>query len=221
MALAKSGNGKLLIGGSIVKYLDQAMMEPRKGIDWINAGLLGHRLENVHWRVEDYVDSMNIEKIVLAAGTCNLFSDSVEKIVQGIVEIHRSLSRKFPKASIWVQSILPRLFVTPKIVEKIRGVNSRLLEKLGQFFFNPYSDFITKGKVRRGLLRKDGLYPSQKGNEKLILALEELSLESSTDRAETSMSIGLSYEAGSQWLVKYDRDSRLFREKSSRKKSIS
>ena len=35
MALAKSGNGKLLIGGSIVKYLDQAMMEPKKGIDWI------------------------------------------------------------------------------------------------------------------------------------------------------------------------------------------
>ena len=69
MALAKSGNGKLLIGDSIVKYLDQAMMEPRKGIDWINAGLLGDRLENVHWRVEDYADSMNIEKIVLAAGT--------------------------------------------------------------------------------------------------------------------------------------------------------
>ena len=41
------------------------MMEPRKGIDWINAGLLGDRLENVHWRVEDYADSMNIEKIVL------------------------------------------------------------------------------------------------------------------------------------------------------------
>ena len=79
-------------------------------------------------------------------------------------------------------------------MEKIRGVNSRLLEKLGQFFFNPYSDFITdKGKVRRDLLRKDGLYPSQKGNEKLILALEELSLESSTD--------------SSQWSVKYDRDS--------------
>ena len=71
--------------------------------------------------------TMQIQR-VLAAGTCNLFSDSVEKIVQGIVEIHRSWSRKFPKASIWVQSILPRLFVTLKIVEKIRGVDSRLLE---------------------------------------------------------------------------------------------
>jgi hypothetical protein len=62
---------------------------------WITAGSIGDRLENVHWKVENYADSTNIDTIVLAAGTCNLCSDSVEMIVQGIVEIHRSLSRKF------------------------------------------------------------------------------------------------------------------------------
>ena len=53
IALAALEKGKLLIGDSIVKYLDQAVKDSGKEMNWINTGMIGDCVENVHWRVRD------------------------------------------------------------------------------------------------------------------------------------------------------------------------
>ena len=114
-------------------------------------------------------------KMILAAGTNNIIKNSAEEILQAIEEIHGTLVEKFPNASIWIQFILPRLFVSPKVLEKIREINEKLFEKFGPFFFNPHNDFVTeKGGIRRDFLRRDGLHPSHNGNNKLASSISKI-----------------------------------------------
>ena len=99
----------------------------------------------------------------------------IQPQVQYTVEIHSILKEKFPKAEIWIQSILPRLFVSPKICQKIRDVNKRLLEKFEQFFFNPHKDFITgNGRIKRNFFRRDGLHLSSLGTNKLANEIQKI-----------------------------------------------
>ena len=131
-------------------------------MNWINAGLSGDCLENVHWRIKDYVDSANIVKVFLAAGNNNLFKHSVDEIVQEIRDIHNTLLEKFPNTSIRIQSILPRLLVAQNIDGKIREINDKLFENFGHFFLNTHKEFMTeKGVTKKDLLRRDGLHLSQ------------------------------------------------------------
>ena len=63
---------KLVIGDSIVKHLDKAPVVSKPewmGMSWCNAGLSGDCLENVHRKINDWVASKNVERIILAAGT--------------------------------------------------------------------------------------------------------------------------------------------------------
>ena len=85
----------------------------------MNAGIGGDGIENVHWRLRDYPDSAQVSRVVIAAGTNNLFNDSAEEIIQEVENVHELATKKFPKAFIWVQSILPRLHLEVDIDEKI------------------------------------------------------------------------------------------------------
>ena len=151
----------------------------------------------------------NLTKIVVAAGAGNLFSDPVVRIVEGLAEIYRTLKRKFQNASIWVQAIAPKPFTTVKMAAKIREINEALR---GKFLCDPFRNFVTnRGKMNRELFRKDGLYPSEKGNEMIMSALERLApIESPTSQCNSgnnaNMSIGPRNEDDSQWSIKYDRE---------------
>ena len=131
IAKGASGDIKLVVGDSIIKHLDKAtvlMKGKYENIKWINAGIGGDGVENVHWRIRDYPESAQVSRIVIAAGTNNLFNDSAEEIIQEVENIHETaLKNKFPKALIWVQSILPRLNLDAEIEEKIQEINSALL----------------------------------------------------------------------------------------------
>ena len=86
-----SGDVRVVIGDSIIKHLDKAtvlMKGKYEGIKWVNAGIGGDGVENVHWRIKDYPDSAQVSRIIIAAGTNNLFSNSAEEIVQEVEKIH-------------------------------------------------------------------------------------------------------------------------------------
>ena len=85
--------------------------------------------------------SSSIVKIVFSAGTNNLFRNSANEIVQEIQDIHKTLLEKFPNASIWIQSILPRLFVPRNIVDKIKDTNKKLFNVFGRYFLNIHKEF--------------------------------------------------------------------------------
>ena len=54
-----------MIGDSIVKHTNKANVISKdkwKNLQWINAGLSGDYLENIHWRIKDYEPSTSIEK---------------------------------------------------------------------------------------------------------------------------------------------------------------
>ena len=184
-----SGDVRVVIGDSIIKHLDKAtvlMKGKYEGIKWVNAGIGGDGVENVHWRLRDYPDSAQVSRIIIAAGTNNLFSDSAEEIVQEVEKIHELATKKFPKAFVWVQSILPRLHLEVEIEEKIQEINSALLKRYGEFFFNPYLDFVSdKGEIMKHLFRADGVHLSPSGNNKLGAAL----MSTLTKDIRTSMSM--------------------------------
>ena len=88
------GTKKLIIGDSIIKHLDKATVfsnDDWKQMNWVNAGLSRDCLENVHWRIKDWIDSKDVVKIILAARTNNIIKNSAEEIWQEIGEIHRAL----------------------------------------------------------------------------------------------------------------------------------
>ena len=199
-----SGNVKgLLIGDSITKYVDQAEVASQPG--WIdmeicNAGVSGDRLENVLWRVHDWKGSSSVKKVILAAGTNNLIPNSADQILEYTVEIHSILKEKFPNADVWIQSILPRLFVNPKVCQKIKDINNRLHEKFDQFFFNPHKDFITgNGRIKRNFFRRDGLHLSKLGTEKLASEIQKI-MSDNLSNNDT-----LVVDKKKQWAVKYDK----------------
>ncbi len=110
---AHQQNIKLVIGDSIIRHLDKSSTLQKaeaKRIQWVNAGISGDVVENIRWRIRDYAASDRVSKVIIAAGTNNLFKDSAEQIVLELTDAYNLAQEKFPKATIWIQSGYKTIF---------------------------------------------------------------------------------------------------------------
>jgi lysophospholipase L1-like esterase len=74
-----------------------------------NLGVGADCIENLLWRVENgEIDHFEPKLILLLIGTNNLAKDREEVIVEGILEVARTIQRKCPKAKVVVLGLLPR-----------------------------------------------------------------------------------------------------------------
>ena len=102
---------RLLIGDSIIAGLScysNFWKRYFKPLYAINCGIVGERVENVLCRCKNLPSCPNLQNAVMMCGTNNIQHNSVEDIVDGIVEIAISLRCIYHKITIFVCDILPR-----------------------------------------------------------------------------------------------------------------
>ena len=167
----ESGEAKIvLLGDSILNHLKFATHSQRK--KWkdgsiLNGAIKGDRVENVLHRIRNITWHESVQKIYLAVGTNNLLPNTVSEIVSTIIRCVKVLTRK-SKAKVFVQSILPRLFVDQKIKDKITETNEILYNTLGKQFVDPAKLMLSQnGSVQRSLYWKDGLHLNNRGSANL------------------------------------------------------
>ena len=74
----------------------------------INCDIGGDRVENILWRCKNLPSSPNLQNSVIMCGTNSIQHNSVEDIVDGIVEIAVSLRRIYHPIAIIVCGLFPR-----------------------------------------------------------------------------------------------------------------
>ena len=100
----------LLIGDSIIAGLSRysnIWNRYCKPSNAINCGIGGDRVQNILWRCQNLPSSPYLQNVIMC-GTNNIQHNSVEDIMDGIVEIALSLRRKYHPIAIFVCGVLPR-----------------------------------------------------------------------------------------------------------------
>ena len=101
----------LLIGDSIIAGLPRysnILKRYFKLLNAINCGIGGDRVENILWRCKNLPSSPNLQNSVIMCGTNSIQHNSVEDIVDGIVEIAVSLRRIYHPIAMFVCGLFPR-----------------------------------------------------------------------------------------------------------------
>ena len=101
----------LLIGDSIIAGLSRCSYIWKryfKPLNAINCGIGEDRVDNILWRCQNLPLRSHLQNAVFMCGTNNIQHNSVEDILDGIVEIALSLRRKYHPIAIFVCGRLHR-----------------------------------------------------------------------------------------------------------------
>ena len=174
--LAANNPKFVLCGDSIIARLKNTKVIARQKdgeSDMVLAGIAGEKVENLLYRIQDTTWPESVRIVFLAIGTNNLFSNSIETIVQGISACEELIKHQKPGIRVIVQGILPRMFIRPNLVQKIKRINEILKDKFREDFVDFEEKFMDKeGVPIASYYEPDGLHASKKGGEMLIKAIE-------------------------------------------------
>ena len=127
-------------------------------------------MENVLWRCKNLPSCPNLQNAVIMCGTNNIQHNSVEDIVDGIVEIALSLRRIYHPIAIFVCGILPRDSNWSINRVYIDEINNYLCckSKLNGINFINHTDWTFQdGSLKPNLFYADKLHLIEEGNTKL------------------------------------------------------
>ena len=145
-----------------------------KPLNAIKCGIGGGRVENILWRCKNLPSSPNLQNTVIMCGTNNIQHNSVEDIVDGIVEIALSLRRIYHPIAIFVCGILPRDSNWSINRVYIDEINNYLCckSKLNGINFINHTDWTFQdGSLKPNLFYADKLHLIEEGNAKLAASI--------------------------------------------------
>ena len=126
-------------------------------------------MENVLFRVENTSLPDSVKTVVIAVGTSNLMSDSVDKIVRYLKNCVTVIASSRSDVKTFVQSILPRNRVRTKITNMIEAVNSRLEATFGDAYLDAYSAFVDlENQVIKSMFYRSGRHLNKAGLSTLV-----------------------------------------------------
>ena len=149
------------------------------------------------YRIKDIHFPKGIKTVYIAAGTNNIFSDSVEAIVDTLIECVNIITEKNKTIEVFVQGILPRLHVNKACQFKIMELNKELKSKFGKFYVDVQAFTCDQGSAQKRLYYKDGIHLSTQGCQNLAKLIQGVLTEK----------IAISTVVENIWTTKYDRDS--------------
>ena len=167
----------LLIGDSIIAGLScysNIWKRYFKPLYAINCGIGRDRAENFLWRCKNLPSCPNLQNAVIMCGTNNIQHNSVEDIVDGIVEIALSLRRIYHPIAIFVCGILPRDSNWSINRVYIDEINNYLCckSKLNGINFINHTDWTFQdGSLKPNLFYADKLHLIKEGNAKLAASI--------------------------------------------------
>jgi beta-glucosidase len=137
------------------------------------------------WRFEHHaLDNLNPKIVVLMIGTNNLFIDSAEDTVHGILAVVSQLKLRLPQSKILLLGILPRGLTPGNSVlrSKIRDTNLKLaaIDWKNVSFLDISETVLSPDQSVDSSLMPDGVHPSEEGYNRMApqvsKALNELLL---------------------------------------------
>ena len=165
----------LLIGDSVIAGLSRysnIWNRHFKPLNAVNCGIDGHRVQNILWRCQNLPSFPHLQNAVIMCGTNNIQHNSVEDIVDGIVEIALLLRRRYHPIAISVCGLPPRnnnWSINRVYIDKI---NSCLCykSKLNDInFINHTDQTLQDGSLRPNLFNADKLHLIEEGNADIPL----------------------------------------------------
>ena len=141
-----------------------------KPLNAINCGIGGDKVQNVLWRCNNLPSSPSIQNVVIMCGTNNINHDSVEDIVDGIIDVVLSFKNKFHHCDIFVCGIIPRDENWSINRVHINEINNYLRYKCNLFntkFLDQIDWTLLNGSLNPEYFYSDKLHLIEKGNTKL------------------------------------------------------
>ena len=157
----------LLIGDSITEGFDTESLLPEFKI--INKGISGNNSTDLLKRVRRDVISHNPDYIFVLIGTNDLAQGFTnEEIISNIEKILKTIALGLINSTIFVTSILPTRYNDPRPNDRIRALNSQLMdisEKLHVEYLELDRLFLDDAGDLRSDLTEDGLHLNNKAYE--------------------------------------------------------
>jgi len=124
------------------------------------------------WRFEHHaLDNLNPKVVVLMIGTNNLFINSTEDTVHGILAVVYQLKLRLPKSKILLLGILPRGLTPSNSVlrSKIRDTNLKLaaIDWKKVSFLDISETVLSPDQSVNSSLIPDGVHPSEEGYNRM------------------------------------------------------
>ena len=145
-----------------------------KPLNAIKCGIGGGRVENILWRCKNLPSSPNLQNTVIMCGTNNIQHNSVEDIVDGIVEITLSLKRIYHPIATFVYGLLPHDSNWSINRVYIDEINNYLYSKSklhGINFINHTDWTFQDGSLKPNLFYANKLHLILEGNGKLAASI--------------------------------------------------
>ena len=164
----------LLIGDSIIAGLSRCSYIWKryfKPLNAINCGIGEDRVDNILWRCQNLPLRSHLQNAVFMCGTNNIQHNSVEDILDGIVEIALSLRRKYHPIAIFVCGRLHRdnnWSINRLFIYEINNCQS----KLNSINFFKHTDWtLQDGSLKPNLFHANKLHLIEERNAKLAASI--------------------------------------------------
>lgn len=142
------------------------------GLQVLNCGFGGDRVETLHWRLANgELDGYKADNFCILIGTNNR-QNSSEEISLGIKALIKTIEEKHPESRIVLMTILPRCDIHPpkvtqEIIDRVRGANPLIEEwakcdpRITLLNLDPY--FLNEDGSVKTELFNDGIHPNPAG----------------------------------------------------------
>lgn len=134
-----------------------------------NFGIGGDCIENVLWRIENgEIDGINPKLFFVLIGTNNLCRNTEDEIVEGIMEVVRTIRLRCPESKVVVFGLLPREKdeTGRECNDRIATINRELEKRAGssEYVYEYFGDVLVteNGSVDKELM-PDGLHLNESG----------------------------------------------------------
>jgi lysophospholipase L1-like esterase len=149
-----------------------------------NAGIGGDTTSMVLWRLyHTEFDGLGLSSIVLLIGTNDLnYGFTPAEVEKGIIRTTRAFQREFPRASVFVVSLLPKYDATNPEHAMIPQVNALLAQQvpglaavygIHAVYIDAYKHFVdSEGNQLPGYFDAGGVHPTARGYDELATVLD-------------------------------------------------
>lgn len=165
----------LFIGHSLIEFFDWQKRFPEHRV--LNLGVAGETVEGLLSRVERIIEKHPFADIIFIMSGINDVAMGDPGIFDSYSNIIERLSSAYPKAKIFINSILPTLleFIPDESVRDANETLKKLAMDKGVGYLDIHSLFVAPdGKAMEELFLDDGVHLSNKGYAIWSKAMEKI-----------------------------------------------
>lgn len=164
----------LFVGHSLIEFFDWQERFPEHRV--INLGIAGESVKGLLSRTERIIKEFPLAEMVFIMTGLNDVAIEALDFLNAYQEIIERLKRAYPKAEIYIHSLLPTLleFIPDKVIRDANSSIKKLAESARVEYIDIYDLFVDgRGKPIKEYLLDDGVHLSNKGYSVWSRVIEE------------------------------------------------